>query len=36
LSLDAKFRPAHRMLADHYSKAGNAELAAEHRKLAEE
>jgi predicted Zn-dependent protease len=36
LSLDANFRPAHRMLAEHYSKTGNSALAAEHRKLAEE
>lgn len=36
LSLDAGFRPAHRMLAEHYERTGNAALAVEHRKLSEE
>lgn len=36
LALDAKFRPAHAMLADHYSRIGRTELAEEHRKLAAE
>ena len=36
ISLDAGFKPAHRILADHYAKTGRKELAAEHRKLGEE
>ena len=36
LSLDAKFRPAHRLLADLYSRKNQPDLAAAHRKLAEE
>lgn len=36
LALDAGFRPAHRMLAEHFEKVGSPDLAAQHRRLAEE
>ena len=36
LSLDAGFKPAHRMLAEHFERTGNAALAAEHRKMLED
>ena len=34
--LDAKFRPAHALLAEHYSRIGRTDLADEHRRLAAE
>jgi len=36
LSLDASFRPAHRLLADLYTRKNQPDLAAAHRKLANE
>jgi predicted Zn-dependent protease len=36
LLLDPKFRPAHHLFAEHYTKIGDAAKAAEHRALSEE